>query len=127
VGQAPKAAILARAGAAAPRYDSRPNRASESTMTQPPNPPGPTPQPGSDDPSRWQRRDTFRDRYQWGGARDTGAIVWGLILLAIGVWFFLGTTLGISLPHINWSDAWPIILIVIGAIVIAQGLRRRSG
>ena len=87
----------------------------------------PRPQPGSDDSSRWQGRDTFRDRYRWSSARDTGAIVWGLILLAIGLWFFLDTTLGIAMPRINWRDAWPIVLIVIGAIVIAQGLRRRPG
>jgi len=54
-------------------------------------------------------------------------VVWGLILLVIGVWFFLDTTLGIELPRIDWRYAWPVIVILIGAIVVIQGVRRRPG
>lgn len=59
--------------------------------------------------------------------RDTGSIVWGLILLAVGLWFFFDTTLGIAMPRIDWRDAWPVFLILIGALVVVQGLRRRPG
>jgi hypothetical protein len=27
----------------------------------------------------------------------------------------------------NWGDFWPVILIAVGAIVIFQGMRRRTG
>jgi hypothetical protein len=97
----------------------------ESPLNQQVDPNQPQPQPGSDDPSRWSRRDPFRDRYRLNGRRDSGAVVWGLIILAIGIWFFLDQTLGIQLPRIDWRYLWPVILIVIGGIVVLQGVRRR--
>jgi hypothetical protein len=57
---------------------------------------------------------------------DSGAVVWGLILVAVGGWFFLDQTLGWDMPAIDWGDLWPVILILIGAVVIFQGLGRRS-
>ncbi|HEV8489571.1 MAG TPA: DUF5668 domain-containing protein [Candidatus Limnocylindrales bacterium] len=57
---------------------------------------------------------------------DTGAIVLGVILLVIGAWFFLDKTLGIDLPAVDWGDIWPVVLIVVGAVVIFQGMRRRT-
>jgi hypothetical protein len=96
-------------------------------VTQQVDPDQPQHQPGSDDPSRWSTRDPFRDRYRLGGRRDSGAVVWGLIILTIGIWFFLDQTLGIRLPRIDWRYVWPVILIVIGAIVVIQAMRRRPG
>ena len=98
----------------------------EPTVTQQVDPRQPEPQPGSDDPSRWSRPDPLRDRYRLRDRRDGGAIVWGLIILAIGLWFFLDQTLGIRLPRIDWRYLWPVILILIGAILVYQGIRRRS-
>ncbi len=72
-----------------------------------------------------------RERSDWrerAGARraiDTGTVIWGAILLAVGIWFFLDHTLGFSMPSVDWGDLWPIILVVIGAGVILQGLGRR--
>jgi hypothetical protein len=57
---------------------------------------------------------------------DTGAVIWGLILLAVGGWFFLDQTLGLDMPSIDWGSLWPVILIVIGGVVIFQGLGRRN-
>jgi hypothetical protein len=96
-------------------------------VSQSPDPGQPQPQPGSDDPSRWSSPDPFRDRYRLNGRRDSGAVVWGLIILAIGVWFFLDQTLGLRLPRLDWRYLWPLILIVIGAIVVLQAMRRRPG
>jgi hypothetical protein len=50
-----------------------------------------------------------------------------VILLAVGTWFFLEQTLGIDLPSVDWGSLWPVILIVVGAVVIFQGMRRRTG
>ena len=57
---------------------------------------------------------------------DTAARIWGLLLIAVGAWFFAQFTLGYDLPAIPWRELWPLGLIVIGLAVILRGLRRRS-
>ena len=79
----------------------------------------PTPSPTPDERAR--------NRYREGRGVDTGAMVWGAILLIVGLWFFLDNTLGIDLPAIDWGDVWPVIVIAVGAILIFQGMRRRTG
>lgn len=68
----------------------------------------------------------------WGRARTrddgrTGSIIFGLILLAIGLWFFAEQTLGLDLPSVDWGDFWPVILIAIGAWIVLGARRRRLG
>ena len=46
------------------------------------------------------------------------AVIFGLILLAVGAWFFVEVTLGIDLPTIRWGQLWPLILIVIGVLIL---------
>ena len=54
-------------------------------------------------------------------------IVFGLIVIAIGAWFFLDRTLGFDLPDIDWGGLWPLILIAIGAwILVGAGRRNRT-
>ena len=89
----------------------------------PASPPDPTPTyvpPPAPPVSTWAtpRR---RDR---GDAGRIWTLVVGLFVLGIGVWFFLERTLGIDLPTIRWSQFWPVILIVIGAVVLLGALRR---
>ena len=52
--------------------------------------------------------------------RDPSAatLVVGGVFLAIGVWYFLDTTLGLQMPNISWGSLWPIALIVIGGVII---------
>jgi len=59
-------------------------------------------------------------------AGDAAARVWGLLVLAVGIWFFIDVTLGYDMPRIPWSDVWPIGLILIGLIVILRGNRRSA-
>src|SRR5690349_16096745 len=59
-------------------------------------------------------------------AGDTAARVWGLLVLAVGIWFFIDVTLGYDMPRIPWGDVWPIGLIAIGLLVILRGMGRRS-
>jgi hypothetical protein len=58
-------------------------------------------------------------------AADTAGRVWGLLLLAVGLWFFADVTLGYDMPSIAWSDVWPIALIGIGLLVLVRGMSRR--
>ena len=85
--------------------------------------------PGRPSDPNWREPAWFptRDDRGRGGERRSGsfAIVVGLILIAIGAWSFLETTLGIDLPRIRWSSLWPLILIVIGGLILIRSLQRR--
>jgi hypothetical protein len=52
--------------------------------------------------------------------------VFGLILLALGLWFFASETLELEMPDISWGQAWPVILILIGAWIVLGTMRLRS-
>ena len=58
-------------------------------------------------------------------AADTAGRLWGLVLLAVGAWFFADVTLGYDMPSIAWRDLWPVALIGIGLLVVARGMTRR--
>ncbi|HXG39908.1 MAG TPA: DUF5668 domain-containing protein [Candidatus Limnocylindrales bacterium] len=68
----------------------------------------PEPSPAS------QRRSPDRD---W-------SIAGGLILVLVGVYFFLDETLGLNLP--SFGELWPILVIVVGAWLIVRALARRE-
>jgi len=57
---------------------------------------------------------------------DLAGRLWGLVLLAFGLWFFADVTLRLDLPSVRWSELWPVVLIVLGGFVILRGLARRS-
>ena len=59
------------------------------------------------------------------GAADTATRVWGLLVLAVGVWFFADITLGMEMPAIAWRDVWPVALIVLGLAVVVRGMASR--
>ena len=56
----------------------------------------------------------------------TASLILGLILVAIGLWFFAQYTLGIDLPAVRWSQLWPLILILIGGWILLSSMRRGS-
>ena len=56
--------------------------------------------------------------------RRYGSVVFGIIILAIGLWFFATRTLGLDLPRIDWAQLWPIILIGVGLWVVVGAVRR---
>jgi hypothetical protein len=56
---------------------------------------------------------------------DTGAIVFGLILLAVGVYYLLERTFGLALPELDWDKLWPLILVLIGAAIVFNSWRRQ--
>lgn len=57
---------------------------------------------------------------------DVAGRIWGLVLLAVGLWFFADVTLKLDLPSFAWRDLWPIVLIALGAIVVLRGMMRRA-
>lgn len=83
----------------------------------PPPPTAPTPPP----PTGWaqqQRQGSRRDGGRW------WSVIVGLVILAIGLWFFADRTLELDMPDIRWSQLWPVILIVIGVVVLVGAMRR---
>jgi hypothetical protein len=56
----------------------------------------------------------------------TVSVLFGLVFLGFGLWFFVEQTLGYDLPNIRWSQLWPVILIIIGALVVLGSMRRGS-
>jgi hypothetical protein len=56
---------------------------------------------------------------------DLAGRLWGLVLLGFGLWFLLDVTLRMDLPRIAWDQMWPLVLIVVGALVVIRGMARR--
>ena len=69
-------------------------------------------------PPMWRRRDN--DPGRW------GTIVFGGILVAVGLWFFADQTLGLDMPRLRWSELWPIFIIVLGGWIVLGSMRRDS-
>jgi hypothetical protein len=88
--------------------------------TPPPTPPVAPPEPTGGSPAHRGQRD------RWQKASDAGSLVWGVILLAVGGWFFVEQTLGYDLPRIDWGTVWPIVLIVVGGWIVLRAAGRRS-
>jgi len=74
------------------------------------------------EPAWFPPRDRDRDRDR---RPSTFALVVGLILIAIGVYYFLDRTLGLAMPRIQWSSVWPIILIIVGGLILLRSFQRK--
>jgi len=49
----------------------------------------------------------------------SGAAIFGIILVIIGVWVLFGDQLELD---IDWSEVWPIAFVVIGAVMVLASL-----
>jgi hypothetical protein len=58
--------------------------------------------------------------------RDVGGLVFGGILLAVGIYYLLQRTLGIDIPELNWDQLWPLALILLGGAVLYGNWTRRT-
>ena len=106
------------------RDASAPDESGAPASPPPPTPPGAAGVGPSDpawhNPSSWDR---YGDR-----ARETGeglTLLWGAILVVVGVWFLLEQTFEIDLPSVPWDDLWPVLIIAIGGWIILRGFARR--
>jgi len=92
----------------------------------PTDPPGQPPRPTSD----WREPPWFppddRDRRERRERRSNAvSIVFGLIVLGIGIYYFLDRTLGIAMPAIRWGSLWPILLVILGGLILFRSVERR--
>lgn len=57
---------------------------------------------------------------------DLGAVIFGLLVLGVGVYYLLENTFGINLPPLDWDKLWPLAIVALG-IGIVWGARGRTG
>ena len=88
--------------------------------TPPPGtpPPGPTPAAPPPPPAQPAWRPPPADHGR------TASLVFGLIILLVGLWFFGGRTLGLDMPDIEWGQLWPLLLIGLGGWIVYGAMRR---
>jgi hypothetical protein len=59
---------------------------------------------------------------------DLGGLLFGLIILGVGIYFLLDQTLGLDLPDLDWDKVWPLFLIALGVgIVFSTWTKGRAG
>jgi phage shock protein C len=104
VPEGPNAATVAQAAGAAPPAEP----GSEAAAT------GETP-PAEASASTWEVQE---QRLRRGGAG--GAVIFGLILIGLGVWFLIDR----YVPAIDTDLLWPIALVILGIVLLAIALRR---
>ncbi len=95
-------------------------RVGEAGDMPPAEPPPPPPDASPTPPVASSLRRDDRDHGR------TASILFGLVFLGLGLWFFVEHTLGYELPRIRWSQLWPVVLIVIGLWVVLGSMRRGS-
>lgn len=93
-----------------------------------------TPTPSAPSPPPWERRrerhekqekQEKREKQEKGekgrGGELAGAITGGLVLVLLGILFYLAQA---GLMHVTWGNFWEYFIIGLGAILIIQGLVR---
>jgi hypothetical protein len=86
--------------------------------------PAPTPPPSSPPPTSPSPPPPWQPPRQRG--TNVASILVGLVFLGIGIWYFLDTTLGLTMPDIEWDNIWPILLIVIGGVIVFRAATDRN-
>jgi hypothetical protein len=76
--------------------------------------------------SGWREPAWFPPRDRRDRRPSAFALVVGLALIAVGLYYFLDRTLGLDMPAIQWSSLWPIILIVIGGLILLRSFERKA-
>lgn len=56
-----------------------------------------------------------------------GAVVFGLIIIGIGIYYLLTNTFGFELPELDWNLLWPVLIIGLGIVVLYRATRDRMG
>jgi phage shock protein C len=87
-----------------------------------PNPAQAIDQPAS---AREARRAARAERREWRREhRDpTGTLIFGLILILVGAFFFVRA----YLPNVDLGDAWPVLLVIVGVVLLIGSIRRSTG
>jgi NADH:ubiquinone oxidoreductase subunit 4 (subunit M) len=58
--------------------------------------------------------------------RDAGGLIFGGILLVVGIYYLLQRTLGLDIPDLNWDQIWPVFVILLGGAILYGAWSRRT-
>ena len=58
---------------------------------------------------------------------DVGALIFGLVVLFVGVYYLLTNTFGVILPELDWDKVWPLMVIALGLGVMWRVWARSNG
>ena len=108
--QEPSPAVSPPPASTPPPASAAPPASAPPPPVQPAATPPPPPQP------TWRPPPADRGR--------SASLIFGVIILVIGLWFFARETLGLDLPDIEWSTLWPLLLIGLGAWIVFGAMRR---
>ncbi|MBA2380689.1 MAG: hypothetical protein H0V73_01140 [Chloroflexi bacterium] len=77
--------------------------------------------------SGWREPPWFPPRSRDRDRRPSAiALIVGVILIAIGLYYFFDRTLGVALPRIQWGSLWPVLLIVLGVVILVRSIQRKA-
>ncbi len=57
---------------------------------------------------------------------DLGAIILGLLILGVGIYYLLVNAFGLSLPELDWDVIWPIAVVALGIGILWGAWNRMS-
>jgi hypothetical protein len=55
---------------------------------------------------------------------DVGALIFGLVVLGVGIYYFAQKTLGLAMPELDWDRLWPLVVIAVGIGILVSNLSR---
>jgi hypothetical protein len=58
---------------------------------------------------------------------DMGGLLFGEILLLVGVYFILRNTLGFDIPDLDWNMIWPLFLLGLGGAIMWSAWSKGTG
>ncbi len=58
---------------------------------------------------------------------DVGAVLFGLIVLGIGVYYLFENTFGFALPELDWDKIWPLAIMALGIALLWGAWARMGG
>jgi len=58
--------------------------------------------------------------------RDFGGLIFGGILLVVGIYYLFQKTLGLNIPDLNWDTLWPVLLVLLGGVVLFENWSKRQ-
>jgi hypothetical protein len=61
---------------------------------------------------------------------DIGGVIFGLVILGIGLYYVGQKTLGLAIPDLDWDRLWPLLVVGLGGSIVfsnwARGNRNNS-
>ena len=51
---------------------------------------------------------------------DVGGLLIGLVIVGVGVYYFMEQTLGIAIPKLDWDRVWPLFVIALGVGIVSS-------